>query len=337
MNATVIAAPTTTVAMPSQRRICLFTQQAINVLTTRELVTADTIFTPWALLPFAGKQNTPFFEHYTSPMVHPVMGEMISSYKKLMNNPATAEIWQTAFGKDFGGMAQGCNKTGQKGTNAMFVMTRNEIAHALAVGTTFTYANPVVDYRPHKEDPNRIRITAGGNLIQCNSELSVRTANINTTKLHWNSVVSTKKAKYMYLNIKKFYLTAALEYFEYMRIPLSYFPTWTVEQYNLIERAYKGYMYIEMRRAMWGLPQAGILANKCLWRKLAPFGYTECVNTPGLWKHETQPNLFTLIVNNFGVKYVSKNDVDHLIASIETIYTLTEDWTGNLYCGITLQ
>ena len=54
--------------------------------------------------------------------------------KALMNNPATAEVWQTAFGKDFGGMAQGNNKTGQRGTNAMFVMTRDEVAHALAVG-----------------------------------------------------------------------------------------------------------------------------------------------------------------------------------------------------------
>jgi hypothetical protein len=179
-------------------------------------------------------------------MVHPVTGEIISSYKKLMNDPATAEIWQTAFGKDFGGMVQGCNKTGQKGTNAMFVMTRNEIAHALAAGTKFTYPNPVVEYWPHKEDPNRIRITAGGNLIQCDSKLSVRTADINTPKLHWNSVVSMKKAKCMCLDIKKIYLTAALEYFEYMRIPLAYFPAWTVEQYNLIEHAYNGYVYIEM-------------------------------------------------------------------------------------------
>ncbi len=179
-------------------------------------------------------------------MVHPVMGKTISSYKKLMNDTTTAEIWQTAFDKDFGGMAQGCNKTGQNATNAMFVMTRNEIAYALAVGIKFTYASPVIDYRPHKEDPNRIRITAGGNLIQCNLELSVRTADIKTAKLHWNSVVSTKKAKYMCLDIKIFYLTAALEYFEYMRNPLSYFPAWTVEQYNLIEHAYNGYIYIEM-------------------------------------------------------------------------------------------
>jgi hypothetical protein len=74
------------------------------------------------------------FEHFASPMVHPITGKTISSYKKLMNNPATAEIWQTAFGKDFGGMAQGNNKTGQKGTNAIFVMTHNKIKQAVAAG-----------------------------------------------------------------------------------------------------------------------------------------------------------------------------------------------------------
>jgi hypothetical protein len=67
-----------------------------------------------------------------------------------MHDPATAEVWQTAFGKDFRGMAQGCNKTGQKGTNAMFVMSHNEITHALAAKKIFTYANPIVHYRPPK-------------------------------------------------------------------------------------------------------------------------------------------------------------------------------------------
>jgi hypothetical protein len=45
-------------------------------------------------------------------MVHPTTGEMISSYKRLMHDPVTAEIWQTAFGNDFGGMARGDDKTG---------------------------------------------------------------------------------------------------------------------------------------------------------------------------------------------------------------------------------
>jgi hypothetical protein len=47
-------------------------------------------------------------------MIHPTTGEIISSYKRLMHDPATAKVWQTAFGKDFGGMAQGDLKTGKR-------------------------------------------------------------------------------------------------------------------------------------------------------------------------------------------------------------------------------
>ncbi len=49
-----------------------------------------------------------------------------------------------------------------------------------------------------------------------------------------------------------------------------------------------------------------------------------------------RPISFTLVVDDFGVKYVNKDDVDHLIASIKSTYTLTKGWTGNLYCGIAL-
>jgi hypothetical protein len=101
----------------------------------------------------------------------------------------------------------------------MFVMSHDEIRHALAAKKKFTYANPVVDYRPQKEDPHRIRITARVNLINYEGNASVLTADLYTAKLHWNSVVSTKDARYMCLDIKFFYLTAALEYFEYMKNP----------------------------------------------------------------------------------------------------------------------
>ncbi len=99
-----------------------------------------------------------------------------------MNNPATAEVWQTGFSQDFGGMAQGCDKTCQKGTNAMFVMTHKEITHALRNGTKFSYANPFVDYWPPKKHPNGICIMAGGNLILYNSKLSVCRAEVRTLK-----------------------------------------------------------------------------------------------------------------------------------------------------------
>jgi hypothetical protein len=157
-------------------------------------------------------------------------------------------------------------------------------------------------------DPHRIRITAGGNLITYASSPSVQTADLDTAKLHWNSMISTVGARYMCLDIKNFYLMAKLEYFEYMRIPLALFPEWIQIQYNFVELAYNG-------KAVWGLPQAGILATKRLRRKLAPFGYFEHVNTPRLWYHKTRAILFTLVVDDFGVKYVDKADVDHLVAS----------------------
>jgi hypothetical protein len=323
--------------IPSVARQRTVTRQALNVMTIQEQVATHAAFTPTALTPRGVTHRPMKFVHYANPMVHPITGETISSYKKLMHDPATAEVWQTALGKDFGGKCQGDNKTGQKGTNAMFVMTHDEIAHALRAKRVFTYGNPVVDHRPQKEDPNRIRITAGGNLIKCDEEVSVRTADINTAKLHWNSVISTIGARYMCLDIGNIYLTAALEYFEYMKMPLALFPAWIVEQYNLKELAFNGYVHLEMRRAVWGLPQAGILANKRLRRKLAPFGYYECVNTPGLWYHVSRPISFTLVVDDFGVNFVGKEHADHLIASIKSTYNkLTEDWTGSLYCGISL-
>ncbi len=128
-----------------------------------------------------------------------------------MKDPATAEVWQTAFRKEFGGMAQGDNKTGQKGRNAILVMNHDNISRILKAGKKFTYANLVVNHRPQKEDPNRIIITAGGKLIDNTGEILVPTANIDTEKLHWNRVVSTALAKYMCIDIKSFYLSATLE------------------------------------------------------------------------------------------------------------------------------
>jgi hypothetical protein len=135
-------------AIPGGAQQRIFTQHAINILTLRKQASFSTIHTPHALMKHAKMRIN--MEHYANPMVHPVMDCTISSYKKLMHDPATAKVWQTAFGKDFGGMVQGCNKTGQKGTNAMFVMAHDEIRHALAAKKFFTYVNPVVDYKPQK-------------------------------------------------------------------------------------------------------------------------------------------------------------------------------------------
>ncbi len=95
---------------------------------------------------------------------------------------------------------------------------------------TVTYAHVVVNFCPQKADPHCIRITAGGNLINYPGELSTKTADLTTSKLMWNSVLSTKGARYMCLDIKNLYLTAPLDRYEYMKIPLNIFPEWIIKQ-----------------------------------------------------------------------------------------------------------
>jgi hypothetical protein len=145
-------------------------------------------------------------------------------------------------------------------------------------------------------------------------------ADLTTSKLLGNSMLNTKGAKYMCLDLKIFYLTAALDYFEYMKIPLPLFPEWIKKQYNLNVHARDRFVFLEIWRAVWGLPQAGILANKLLCKQLAPHGYYKCVNTPGLWRHQTQPITFSLVVDDFGIKYVGKNHADHLITCLKEKY-----------------
>ncbi len=207
--------------LPQLHNTRLISQKAIAQLLVTEQTNDMTHYTPSKLRNYRLPPQD--FEHYAMPMVHPVTGEIISSYKRLMNDPATAEVWMTAFGKDFGGMSQGDNKTDQKGTNAMFIMPPSNVPN-IPKDRVITYARVVVDHRPQKADPNRIQITAGENLINYPGKLTSRTADITTAKILWNSVLSMPRAKYMTLGIKNFYLSALLNQFEYMRIPFALSP-----------------------------------------------------------------------------------------------------------------
>jgi hypothetical protein len=71
---------------------------------------------------------------------------------------------------------------------------------------------------------------------------------------------------------------------------------------------------------MYGLPQAGIIANNKLRKHLATFGYVPTGHTPGLWKHKTGPIQLYLVVDDLGVKYVGKDNAMHLIGAIKSLY-----------------
>ena len=58
---------------------------------------------------------------------------------------------------------------------------------------------------------------------------------------------------------------------------------------------------------------------------LAPEGYYKVPHTPGLFKHITRPVAFSLVVDNFGVKYVGKEHAEHLVRALRKHYPLSED------------
>jgi hypothetical protein len=144
-------------------------QEAINFLTKCVWVNLPDICTP-TKLKTKSTLSCLDFPQVPMPMVHPTTGKTISSYKQLVHNPAMSEVWQTAFRKDFGGMAQGNDKTGQKGTNSIFVMTHNELKR-IPKNQTVTYAHIIVNFCPQKQIRNVFKSQMGGisstTLVNC--------------------------------------------------------------------------------------------------------------------------------------------------------------------------
>jgi hypothetical protein len=201
-------------------------------------------------------------------------------------------------------------------------------------GRKVTYGSCVVDIKDHKEEKEGTRLTFGGDQMEYPGEKSTRTAGLTTAKILINSVISTQGAKFLVIDIKNFYLNTPLGRFEYMVINLASFPKETIEKYDLNELAQDGKVYIEIQKGMYGLPQAGILANELLHRNLAKYGYRPITQTHGLWTHNTRPISLLLVVDDFGVKYVGREHAEHLMACIKKNYNISSNWDGTTYCGL---
>jgi hypothetical protein len=208
----------------------------------------------------------------------------------------------------------------------------------IPTGTRITYAKIVCADRPEKENPIRVRLTIGGNLITYDGTTCTKAAEMPTVKIFINSVLSTPHAKFMTLDLKDFYLNTARmpdKDFAYMKLPTNILPPHILNEYK--QMIHKDHIYVEVSKGIYGLPQAGKLANEQLIRHLAPYGYAPCPITPGLWKHETRDISFLLVVDDFGVKYTDRRDVEHLLTALQTSYKVSIDWEGERYCGLILK
>jgi hypothetical protein len=161
----------------------------------------------------------------------------------------------------------------------------------------------------------------------------LKTANLLTVKLLINSIISTAGAKFMTMDIKDFYLNTPMARYKYMQLRLADMPEDVIEHYQLANKATpEGYVYCKIQKGMYGLPQAGIIAQQLLEERLHKHGYLQSKTTPGLWKHDTRPISFSLVVDDFSEKYVGQENAQHLLDTIRQYYKCSCDWEAERYC-----
>jgi hypothetical protein len=265
-------------------------------------------------------------------IICPITGEN-QEYRKLIQGPDAAK-WLQGCTNELGRLLLGIDpaKDGPSGTDTMQFIRHD----AIPKDKTATYLRIVVDIRPQKEETHRVRFTCGGDRVNYDGNVSTPTADITTIKILLNSIISTPDARGLSLDLKDFYLNNPLPGYEYMRIPVWAIPQVIMDNYNLWPLVHNGFVTCLIKKGMYGLPHAGRIAYEDLITHLEPYGYYPAPHTPGLWLHKTLPTIFSLVVDDFLVKYMRVADAQHLITALQAKYVISKDWQASLYTGLTI-
>ena len=170
-------------------------------------------------------------------------GELME-YRHLIGDPKYREIWVQSYGNELGRLAQGMGGR-IKGKNTILFIPKEDLPAARSKDVI--YGRIVVSYRPEKSDPNRFRLTIGSDHINYPDDCGTTTTGILTVKLLLNSVIYTKGAKFMSIDIKDFYLNTPMSRYEYMRLKIAELPQDFIDEYKLQNKETKdGYVYLEI-------------------------------------------------------------------------------------------
>ena len=205
-------------------------------------------------------------------------------------------------------------------------------------GRVESYWNPQLTKKSKNgEIIYRVRGCVGGNINDFYGNSTAYTASLPTVKLLFNAIVSEPDAKLMTLDLKDFFLHGSSGRNEYMRIPLSYFTDDDMIKYDIKSFIKEGdtSVLVEIHGNMYGLVNAAIVAQEGLVKLLNANDFYE-TNTPQLYKHKTRNIQFTLVVDDFAVKYTNKTDADLLISVLEKQFDVSIDWDGKLYLGMAI-
>ena len=136
--------------------------------------------------------------------------------------------------------------------------------------------------------------------------------------------------------MESIHLTTPLTRYEYVRLRITDIPDEIVQEYKLKDKVTaEGYIYIEVRKGKYGLPQAGLLVEELLKKRLEKHGYKQSKLIPGFWTHKWRPIQFSLVVDDFRVKYQGEEHAKYLMNALKENYEISEDWEGEMYIGLT--
>ena len=121
----------------------------------------------------------------------------------------------------------------------------------------------------------------------------------------------------MMCDLKDHFLASPMKDPQYMKMRWDQIPNDIRSHYNRSSMVHHNYVYIKIKKGMYGLKEVAILACDKLLLHLTPRGYYPIPGTAGLWKHKTRPTIFCLCVDDFGIKYFNQEDITHFQDSLK--------------------
>ena len=142
----------------------------------------------------------------------------------------------------------------------------------------------------------------------------------------------------MCLGIKDNFLAMLIECLKFMRVKCKCIPEHIRKRYNIDKIVTKDRQAcIKIHKGMPGLCQAAILMHGHLKHSIEPYSCTPASETISLQQHDKHLTKFCLYVDNFDVKYQSKQDAQHLSNAVGANLMRIVDIEGANYCGLTLK
>ena len=114
---------------------------------------------------------------------------------------------------------------------------------------------------------------------------------------------------------------------------------WAIEYFQVYDYITEGATSVlaEVTNGLYGLPQAGRLAQAKLRRHLTDEGYVESSTTPCHWSHPTDAIEFDVITDDFGISTAGPEPAERLFSALRKYYPITTDMTGSEFIGFDIK